>query len=110
MATRPSGWRWLLLVLIIVGAVFFVRWDRQRSIQTVRTARAERQDIHAGVVTNGRAEPIEYRDVRAEVGGEVAEVLIHEGDRVKKGQKLMEISQRDIPNELEHARAELAQA
>ena len=111
MATRKFRFGWLLLALIIIAAAgVFVRWDRQRSIQVVHTARVGRQDIHAGVVTNGKAEPINYRDVRAEVEGEVLQVPVHEGDRIQQGQQLMQISQKEIPSEVEHARAELRDA
>lgn len=71
---------------------------------------AERGSLHTGVVTNGKAEPMEFRDVRAEMDGEVSDVLVHEGDSVPTGQKLAEMSQKQITSDIEHARAELAEA
>jgi HlyD family secretion protein len=110
MANRRWRFRWPLLALLVVAAGLFIRWDRQRSVQVIRTAKVEREDIQAGVITNGKAEAIQYRDVRSEIEGEVVQVLVHDGDRIQQGRKLIQISQREIPSEVEHARAELRDA
>ncbi len=110
MANRKARWRWLILILVLIAAGVVVRWDRERSVPTIPTVKVERQEIHTGVVTNGKAEPIEYRDVRAEVEGQVGEVPLHEGDEVRGGQQLLKIAQRQIASEAEHARADLADA
>ena len=110
MATEKSRRLWLFLALIILVAGVFVYRSRQRSVLLVRTARVERQDIHAGIVTNGKVEPIEFQDLRAEVEGEVTRVLVREGDAVRQGQRLVELSRRQTTSALEHARAELVEA
>ena len=71
MANQRFRWRWVLLVAVIVAAIFFVRWNRSRTVRVVQMVEVERKDIHTGVVTNGKAETIEYREVRAEIDGEV---------------------------------------
>jgi len=110
MTSRTGRAVWITIagVGVLVGVVAFR--SNQRSIQTVRTAKVERQDIHAGVVTNGKAEPILYREVRAEVEGEVTSLLVREGDQIRQGQKLVELNQTQLQSELEQARAELADA
>ncbi|MCH8268992.1 MAG: efflux RND transporter periplasmic adaptor subunit [Acidobacteria bacterium] len=110
MATEKSRRLWLFLALIILVAGVFVYRSRQRSVPLVRTAKVERQDIHAGIVTNGKVEPIEFQDLRAEVEGEVTRVLVREGDAVRQGQRLVELSWRQTTSALEHARAELGEA
>jgi multidrug efflux pump subunit AcrA (membrane-fusion protein) len=96
------------VLALIAGAAFYR--SRQNSVRTVRTAKVERQDIRASIVTNGKAEPLVYREVRAELEGEVAQVLAREGDKVRGGQKLVELSQPQTMAEREQARAELAEA
>ncbi|MBI4463664.1 MAG: hypothetical protein HY647_03070, partial [Acidobacteria bacterium] len=86
-----------LVVLVLVIA--YRQW--QRSIVPVPTARAERRDIHTGVITNGRAEPIQFRNVSGEIEGEIEEVFLREGESVRKGQKLLQLSQKQIRSELE---------
>ena len=110
MATGKSRRLWLFLALIILVAGAFVYRSRQRSVLLVRTAKVERQDIHTGIVTNGKVEPIEFQDLRAEVAGQVTRVLVREGDAVRQGQRLVELSRRQTASALEHARAELVEA
>jgi HlyD family secretion protein len=101
---------WVAAGALILFAVIVAFRSQQRSIQTVRTAKVERQDIHEGVVTNGKAEPINYREVRAEVEGEVASLAVHEGDKVTEGKALLDLGQGQMASELEQARADLVSA
>jgi HlyD family secretion protein len=97
----------VVLLAVIAGALLY---RSQRSVRVVRTAEVQRQEIHTGVITNGKAEPIEFREVRAELSGEVVRVLVTEGEQVRQGQRLLQISERQAVSELEQARAELAEA
>jgi HlyD family secretion protein len=110
MASRKLSFWLLLLIVVVIGAALMIRWDRARSVQPVPIVPVERQDIRSGVVTNGKAEPIEYRDVRAEIEGQIAEAPVHDGDKVARGQKLVGIEQRQVSADVEHARAEVAEA
>jgi HlyD family secretion protein len=110
MASRTARALWISLAVVAALAGVLAYRSMQRSIQAVRTARVERQDIHEGVVTNGKAEPTRFREVRAEVEGEVLELPVREGDAVREGQQLAGLSQRQAQSELEQARAELAAA
>ena len=110
MPSRSANTLWIALVVVIaLGGVLAYR-SAQRSIQVVRTATVERDEIHQGVVTNGKAEPILYREVRAALEGEITDLPIREGDRVRQGQKIAGLSQTQVQSELEQARAELADA
>ncbi|MGH9786852.1 MAG: efflux RND transporter periplasmic adaptor subunit, partial [Terriglobia bacterium] len=101
---------WVVLVVggLAAGALYYR--SQERAVLAVQTVRAERQEIHTGIVTNGMAEPIVYQDARAEIEGEVSQVLVRAGDSVRRGQKLAELSQRQIASEIESARATLADA
>ena len=110
MASRTARIAWITLAVVaVLGGVLAYR-SAERSVQVIRTVAVERQDIHEGVVTNGKAEPILYREVRAELEGEVTELPARQGDRVRQGQKLAGLGQRQAQSELEQARAELADA
>ncbi|MBI2816846.1 MAG: efflux RND transporter periplasmic adaptor subunit [Acidobacteria bacterium] len=110
MANRSSRWRWPVLILVLVAVGLIIRWDMQRSVEAIPMAVAERRDIHTGVVTNGKAEPVEYRDIRSEVDGQISAVLVRDGDEVRQGQTLIEITQKQITSDIEHARADVAEA
>jgi len=101
-------WVTIAAVAALAGVLTFRSY--QRSVLDVRTASPERQRIHSGVVTNGKAEPIAYRDVRAELEGEVMELAVREGDTVRQGQRLIALGRQQVESELQQARAELAEA
>ena len=110
MASRSS--RIVLVIVVVVGLLAGTAFYRsyQRSIRVVRVVKVERQDLHTGVVTNGKAEPISFREVHAELEGEVTELGVQQGDVVKQGQKLLALGPGQVTSELEQARAELAEA
>lgn len=60
--------------------------------------------------TNGKVEPSEYEDVRVESPGLVKQVLVHTGDRVRKGQVIAQIGESGVQEELDAAIAREAQA
>jgi HlyD family secretion protein len=97
-----------LVVGVLAGAAFYRSY--QRSIRIVRVVQVSQQDLHTGVVTNGKAEPISFREVHAELEGEVSELAVQQGDVVKQGQKLIALGPGQVTSELEQARAELAEA
>lgn len=110
MASRTARALWVTILIVIALAGMLAYRSNQRSIPLIRTTKAVRQDIHSGVVTNGKAEPYRFREVRAEVDGTVAELAVREGDRVRAGQKLLALSQRQLESAVEQARAEVAAA
>src|SRR3569832_2367738 len=107
MPNRRSRWLWPVLLIVLITGAYIARWDYQRQVQAIPMGRAERRVFYTGVVTNGFAEPVEYRETRVEVEGQIATVLVRDGDEVKPGQKLIEISQKQIASDVEHARADL---
>ena len=84
--------RWLLwvlgaLVAVIVLASFMSRDDSV----PVMTARVSRSAIRSVVSTNGKVEPVQNFEAHAPVGTTVKKVYVKEGDRVKRGQLLVEL-------------------
>ncbi len=111
MASRTSRAVWVVVLVLVglAGGALYYR-SLQRAVLPVRTVQAARAEIHTGVVTNGMAEPIAYQDARAEIEGEVARVLVREGDSLRRGERIAELSQRQIASEIESARATLTAA
>jgi HlyD family secretion protein len=66
--------------------------------------RAADPTLHAGFVDDAQAQ------VAAQLPGRVEEILVREGDRVKKGQLLARLDAREAQARLEQAQAALAQA
>ncbi len=100
---------WLLLLIPVVAVAFWLL--RQRSDEPrVTFTKAVRQTLSSTLSTNGKVEPLDYVDVRAEVSGLVARLFVHQGDSVRAGQPLALISQPGSSEELQAAEARAAQA
>lgn len=101
-----------ILVVIVLVAAGVAAWLflRRSDVVTVPFARASRQTISNVLSTNGKVEPAEYEEVRAETAGLVKGVLVHAGDAVRKDQVLAELSEPGLAQELDAAMAREAQA
>jgi HlyD family secretion protein len=72
--------------------------------------RASRETISNVLSTNGKVEPLHYVEVHAGSTGLVNRLLVQNGDSVRKGQILVELSEPGVQQELDAASAREAQA
>ena len=100
---------WLtLIVLAAAGAVFWKLEQQRGKPPQVAFARASRENISSLVSTNGKVEPVESGQARAERSGAVKRILVHQGQRVENGQTLVELDSTDAQAELQTAQARQA--
>lgn len=78
-----------LLLLIVVALVLF-SGDKEK-IVTVQTEEVSKRNITQIVSANGTINPVEKVELRPEVTGEIVELPVKEGDKVKKGQLLIRL-------------------
>ncbi len=81
-----------IAVLLVIGAGVFasVKYS-QRGIVTVQTGRVARQDLASIVTASGEIKPKNYINIGANAQGDLTEILVKEGDHVRKGQLLARI-------------------
>jgi len=77
----------LALIGLVVGGIY---WG-QRGLITVQTGKVQRQNLAATVTASGEIKPKRenYASVNANSFGKIVELLVNEGDAVKKGQLLL---------------------
>ncbi|MBY5980402.1 efflux RND transporter periplasmic adaptor subunit [Ferrimonas balearica] len=75
----------------------------------VTARRVQAETVMREVNLYGRTEPDRMTTLRAEVKGRVLEVLVPRGARVTAGQPLLQLHQRDLPEQLARAQSELKQ-
>ncbi len=78
-------------------------------ITEVTARRVAAETVMREVNLYGRTQPDRMATLRAEVKGRVMEVLVERGARVKAGQPLLQLDQRDLPQQLARAQAEQKQ-
>jgi HlyD family secretion protein len=92
---RVRRWLWVgALVVAVAGVGFAVSRPKGKPGEDkdkVKTAKAEVADVQVRVTEVGSVEPDVKVDVKSVLSGKVVELLVREGDRVKRGQVLARV-------------------
>ena len=82
----------ILVALLVAGAgVYASTVYSKRGVVTVQTGRAVRQDLISQVTASGEIKPKNYINIGANAMGDLTEILVKEGDHVRKGELLAKI-------------------
>jgi HlyD family secretion protein len=117
---------WVLLVVGLVaavGGITFVRLQEDEPTTvtettplSVQTVVAEREPIRSWVSSEGNVRAVEYQHLTFETAGDVTYLAnrdgrrLREGDRVRKGELLARIDDRELVADVEQAQAAVAEA
>src|SRR5260221_1097460 len=78
------------VAVVGAGIVLYMVNQANKGVTTVQTAKVAKQDTLVSVVTaSGEIKPTTYNTVSAQGYGRITEIFVHEGDHVKKGDKLL---------------------
>ena len=96
-------------LLIAAGVWGGVRWSR-RDLVTVQTSIATKGDLTAIVTASGEIPPKNYINLGANAQGPLTELLVKEGDRVRKDQVVARIEQIQARADVQAQKAGVASA
>ncbi|MBC8012194.1 MAG: efflux RND transporter periplasmic adaptor subunit [Burkholderiales bacterium] len=98
------------LLALCIGWVVRARAaaDQEKVVYTY--AKPERRDLKQTVVINGTIAPVLSTEIRSEVSGRIAKVLVEAGAEVTLGQPLIELDQSTLQVQLDDARLGVAGA
>ncbi len=96
----------LAIVAILVVLGFASR--RNKDVTEVTIAKVERSDLTSKVTATGRIDAQRKVDLSANVMGQIVNLAVREGDRVKKGDFLLQIDQKQLAASAQAAAASLA--
>jgi HlyD family secretion protein len=99
----------LVLLLIAAGVFASVKYNR-RGVVTVQTGKVVREDLASIVTSSGEIKPRNYINIGAEFQGQLTEILVKEGDVVKKGQLVARIDETQSQADVAAQRAALSSA
>jgi HlyD family secretion protein len=101
-----------MLVVLLAAAigVYASTVYSKRGIITVQTGSVVRQDLTSQVTASGEIKPKNYINIGADAMGDITELLVKEGDRVRKGQLLAKIENTQPSADVESQKANLASA
>jgi HlyD family secretion protein len=117
--------RWIVAgVVVALGVGGFIASRNRTEVTEVQVTSVGRADLQAKVSANGKVQAQRKVDISATIAGQVTHLAVKEGDRVKKGQLLLQIdpvspraqarsaqySTEALQRDLQSAEASLAQA
>jgi HlyD family secretion protein len=78
------------VVVVGAGIVIYSVNQAHKGVTTVQTAKVSKQDTLVSLVTaSGEIKPTTYTNVQAQGFGRITEILVKEGDKIKKGDRLL---------------------
>ena len=96
-------------VVVVLGAVAFANVKFKRQEGTVVNVEAvQKRDLQALVSASGKIQPQRLVNISADTMGRVTELRVEEGQRVQKGQFLLQIDPRNLTTAFNQTAASLA--
>lgn len=107
--------RWIVFgaVLLVAAPAVYLGTRPQKSAVPLDAALrvdVKRDDLVIEVVDSGKVEPLQKIEIKSKIAGQVAEVLVAEGQAVKKGDLLLRLDPIDSERDVARAAADVAQA
>ncbi|PUU88571.1 RND family efflux transporter, MFP subunit [Halanaerobium congolense] len=109
----------LLIIVIGAGALIFIRQLKNREPQVaeeqdlgtaVETARVQKDDFEIIYNYSGTAEYAGKRKISAQIGGEITNIYVKEGQKVEKGDLLVKIDDQELKNNFASAETAVREA
>lgn len=94
MAKPNKGRKLIIFTVIAVGLIALTLtaiFKKREVVITVQTEKVARRNLTELVVANGKIQPVVQVVISPEVAGEITVLPVKEGDRVKKGDLLVQI-------------------
>ena len=92
------------LLVLCIAWVVHMRTAADATKVVYAYVKPGQRDIHQTVVVNGTIAPVLSTEIRSEVSGRIAKVLVEAGEAVKAGQPLIELDQSSLQVQLDEAR------
>ena len=79
-------------VVVVLGSiVLFSVYQAGKGVETVQSGQVVRQDLTSTVTASGEIRPKNYTNVLGEGIGKITDIVVKEGDHVKKGDILLHL-------------------
>ncbi|MGA7917273.1 MAG: efflux RND transporter periplasmic adaptor subunit [Candidatus Acidiferrales bacterium] len=79
------------VVLVLGGISWFSVYQVNKGVVTVQTGRVVKEDLTSIVTASGEIRPKNYTNVEGEGIGKITQIVVKEGDQVKKGDVLLKL-------------------
>jgi HlyD family secretion protein len=100
----------IFLLLAGVAAVFLLWLSARKPAAKISAVTPTRENLVASISSNGKVEPISPYVMRAQLDTFVKKIYVTEGQKVKKGQLLLELNVKEAAAQLAESRSKLLRA
>src|SRR5713101_5635977 len=102
----------IAIIVILIGAAVVAAnlYFRRDKGLTVTTDVIKTRDLEAVVSASGKIQPKHLVNISAETPGRVVDLAVNEGDRIKKGQFLLQIDPKSLRTRVEGNAASMQSA
>ena len=102
--------KWIVGVLVVAAAV--IGWGilRKAAPPKISFTRVIRTKLISTLPTNGKVEPFDWQAIRSERAGILSQVMVRDGQSVKKGEVVASISDPSLQADLQGGEARVAEA
>jgi HlyD family secretion protein len=103
--------KWKKITIAVIGVsaiaavVVFSVQQKSKDVVTVQTGKVTKQDLTSLVTASGEIRPKTYTNVLAEGFGKITEILVKEGDHVRRGDTLLRLESIQPAADVEAQRA-----
>jgi HlyD family secretion protein len=102
----------ITVAVVLVGAAVVAAnlWYRRSPGMTVTAEAIKTRDLEAIVSASGKIQPKRLVNISADTSGRVVDLAVNEGDRIKKGQFLLQIDPKSLRTRVDSGTASLQAA
>lgn len=100
----------LFLILLIGGFFWFKKTKSKEQQSRYVLAQVEKGEIIISVSGSGQILPSEQTEIRPKISGEIEEIFVEEGQRIKEGNLLLKLKSKDFERAIDDAKLALEDA
>ena len=109
---KRQAWLWVALggLLLVVVVTASIMNSARSKVEAVQLAKVRREDVTSRVRAPGKIEPKTQVKISADIMGKIVRLLVKEGDRVQRGQLMLQLDDTQYRSQWDQARAASAGA
>jgi len=109
---KNKAWLWIVLGAVVVVALVAVgvAKNAQGKVEPVQLAKVRRDDVTSQVRAPGKIEPKTQVKISADIMGKIVHLLVKEGDRVRRGQLMLQLDDTQYRSQFAQAKTQVAAA
>src|SRR5205823_14770941 len=110
MKKKKKIWIFIVIALLLAASGGFYAKNHREKVTPIQSDRVKRQDLISRVTASGKIQPKKKVDISASIPGKIVRLAVEEGQRVNKGDFLLQIDSAPYEAAVDNARAALSGA